>query len=788
MDDRIGAIMDAKQEKSQATLYVERNRKLVENAQTLNYGAWHLMSQEGYRFANNIQLTASEKKELREAGMPDFTINKITPTIELARFFVTNNDPRWIPSGFQGNDTEKAHIVDTMTERAWYLSDGTDIIFRVVTDIFQKSLGYFYIYVDPNMDFGKGEVLYDHVNSWNVFSDPMSKNKLGKDAMWMIIKDDVARSRLMNEHPDKDEQKKIMKAQSGHLYENYFTYMGVNHQLGADIEEGEAPTEITHEAMAYKEDGSPDDILDRYRGFFRVKKQYWNVFIQVPPTEEEIKIIKLEVQGQSKRINEELDVRMKEEQLKLDQALQSEQIIEERHTLSSKRLKSETVKQKKIMFENLLNEALQEAARVEVKLMSDKEWKLYEKKGEFRKYVISKKGFYQDAIEMCLTIGDQFIKRTKVPGKHIPLVPVHYIYTGTPFPISLASMLVGKQKEMNKAHQLIIHNANLGSNLRWMFKIGSIDEEVWRKYSSSPGALLPVKPGQDFPKELMPLPLSNAFVYLTEKAGADFHFLSGMSAGAQGVENEQPETFKGMKANDEMGTRRIRDWVHNMFDPALTHVGQIFMAFAKALYTEEKIMRVATEDYEKEVTINQKKKDLFGNITEILNALDDIDDDIKAVPGSTLPSNREQKFQNALIMRREGIVDDEEVIRHSDIKDKKDLIERKTKLARTTQANKQLQTTIKELNGDIETLKRMVLTARLKADEKEMSTKLMKTLLEAQSRIRKGELKSEADIEKATDEYKLTLEGMLKDAEYDIQDLTNEKKDDVKTDEKTNKK
>ena len=36
-----------------------------------------------------------EKDALEESGMPTFTINRITPVIEMMKYFVTANNPRW---------------------------------------------------------------------------------------------------------------------------------------------------------------------------------------------------------------------------------------------------------------------------------------------------------------------------------------------------------------------------------------------------------------------------------------------------------------------------------------------------------------------------------------------------------------------------------------------------------------------------------------------------------------------------------------------------------------------
>ena len=105
-----------------------------------------------------------------------------------------------------------------------------------------------------------------------------------------------------------------------------------------------------------------------------------------------------------------------------------------------------------------------------------------------------------------------------------PLVPFHFKWTGTPFPISAVSPLIGKQREMNKAHQLMIHNASLGSSLRWLHEEGSIDTDYWEQYSSAPGALLPVRPGSMAPTPVQPAPLSNAFFGIVNEGKQDMEY------------------------------------------------------------------------------------------------------------------------------------------------------------------------------------------------------------------------------------------------------------------------
>ena len=51
-----------------------------------------------------------EKEDLREGGMPDFIINRITPAIDIMKFFITANNPKWQAVGVEGSDADIAHI------------------------------------------------------------------------------------------------------------------------------------------------------------------------------------------------------------------------------------------------------------------------------------------------------------------------------------------------------------------------------------------------------------------------------------------------------------------------------------------------------------------------------------------------------------------------------------------------------------------------------------------------------------------------------------------------------
>jgi len=62
------------------------NHQLWKRANTAQRDKWQYVSQQGYDFYLNEQLSTEEKDALRDAGMPDFIINRITPVIEIMKY------------------------------------------------------------------------------------------------------------------------------------------------------------------------------------------------------------------------------------------------------------------------------------------------------------------------------------------------------------------------------------------------------------------------------------------------------------------------------------------------------------------------------------------------------------------------------------------------------------------------------------------------------------------------------------------------------------------------------
>ena len=150
----------------------ETNRELFNKANNYYRKKWFSDSQKGMDFYLNDQLSAEEKEDLREGGMPDFIINRITPAIDIMKFFITANNPKWQAVGVEGSDADIAHIHSMIAEHSWHLSSGKSLFSEVIQDSLVKGLGFFKVEIDPDADNGMGEVVYKSIDPYDVYVDP----------------------------------------------------------------------------------------------------------------------------------------------------------------------------------------------------------------------------------------------------------------------------------------------------------------------------------------------------------------------------------------------------------------------------------------------------------------------------------------------------------------------------------------------------------------------------------------------------------------------------------------
>ena len=703
---------------------------------------WEYINQKSFDFSNDNQLTLSERQDLEDQGMPTFTINRITPVVEMLNFYATANNPRWQAVAVEGSDSKVAAVFSDMADYIWSLSRGNSLYANAVNDSITKSIGWLHVVVDPDADRGMGEVKIEQPEPFDIFVDPKSRDLLFRDASFILVRKILPKNQLLRLFPDK--KAKINKAASSENNDYSYTEKSLDiHQKDfgyKDIVEADAVDPAT---------GDTAELLEYFELYEKTKIAYMNVFYRIPPSEEKMQEIKSAVEEDMQNITAEMEVKLLEQQQQMQEAVESGEMIQERYQLEMQNAAKRMQEELELQRTQLINSLIQKATEVDNKIVTEKEYKILEADPSFANILEEAIKFYGDRIRKVCVIGDSTIYDIYLPETitEYPLIPFHYKWTGTPYPISAVSPLIGKQREINKSHQIMVHNASLGSSLRWLHEEGSIDTDYWEKYSSSPGALLPIRPGATPPTVVQPAPLSNAFFQIVQEGKTDMEYLAGIYSSMQGDQGQQHETYRGMLAIDEYGTRRVKQWMKNSIEPALAQLGQLVQQFSQSVYTAHKVFRVVQPSAlqeEREVQINVPMYNDFGEAVGKFMDYETARFDIRIITGSTLPLNRWAYLAELKDMFQLGIIDDMAVLAETDIRDKEAIAERKSMMSQLQGQVSGMEEQIKDKDGTIETLERQLVQAGIKGKVMQAEMEIDKKTNQTATRTEKEYLETQA--------------------------------------------
>jgi len=703
---------------------------------------WENINQKGYEFAHDEQLTHDEKSALQDQGMPTFTINRILPVVEMLNFYATDNNPRWQAVGVEGSDTDVAAVVSDLTDYIWDYSNGSTLYNNAINDSITKGIGYMLVSVDKDADNGMGEVVLQQPEPFDIYVDPKSRDMLFRDASFVMIRKVLPKSHLIKIFPQA--KRKIANASSE---DNNNTY--TERPLGDDDQKLFMHNDHNEQtSFGITADGEMEELIEFFETYEKVKVSFINLFYRIPPDKNQLEAIKKQSDVMLMEMQKEMEVGFLEQKAKMDEAVASGQMLPERYNLELEKAQKMMQDQLNAYQQEVMSKLQAEASRIENKIVTEKEYKALIKDPIIANNIVDNIQFYDTRIKQTCIAGDKLIYDYILPDtvKEYPVVPLHFKWTGTPFSISAVSPLIGKQQEINKAHQIMVHNASLGSSLRWMYEEGSIDAEIWEKYSASPGALLPIRPGVEKPTPVMPAPLANAFFQIVQQGKGDMEYLAGIYSSMMGDSGASSETYRGMLAMDEYGTRRIKQWMHTSVEPALKHLGDILLQFAQSTYTANKRFRIVQPSAIQEGKNQEINIPIYNDMGEAIGKSMDISAhkfDIRIISGSTMPVNRWAYLEELKQLMQLGVIDDVAVLAETDIKNKENIVKRKSLYAQLQGQIQQLSEAVKDKDGTIETLERQLVQAGIKG-------KVMQ---------------AEVEINKKKEEVKGNMQNQFKDTE-----------------------
>ena len=223
-------------------------------------------------------------------------------------------------------------------------------------------------------------------------------------------------------------------------------------------------------------------------------------------------------------------------------------------------------------------------------------------------------------------------------------------------------------------------------------------------------------------------------------------YLAGIYSSMMGDSAGASETYRGMLALDEYGTRRIKQWMSTSIEPSLRHVGKLVLEFSQATYTAYKRFRLIQpnaiqENKEQEVNIP-----IYNDLGEAIGKSMDVSTlkfDVRIVSGSTLPVNRWAYLEELKQLMQLGVVDDIAVLAETDIKNKENIVKRKSLYSQLQGQVQQLSEALQDKDGTIETLERQLVQAGIKQKVMQADVEINKKKEEVKSQMNKDYVETE---------------------------------------------
>ena len=207
----------------------------------------------------------------------------------------------------------------------------------------------------------------------------------------------------------------------------------------------------------------------------------------------------------------------------------------------------------------------------------------------------------------------------------------------------------------------------------------------------------------------------------------------------QGDTQQQHETFRGMLALDEYGTRRIKQWMKHSIEPALRQLGKVIMQISQSVYSANKRFRIIQPSAIQEERQQEINIPIYNDMGKAIGKSMDYSTakfDVRIVAGSTLPVNRWAYLSELKELMQLGIIDDIAVLAETDVRNKEQIAKRKSIYAQLQGQLGQLQEAVKDKEGTIETLERQLVQAGIKGKVMQAEMEITKKKEEV-----KGDLK-----------------------------------------------
>ena len=167
--------------------------------------SWDLEARDAVDFVLGNHFTSEESNALSSIGQADFVIDRVYAAVDKLKSLLTAQPAKFSAIGREDSDNKLANVWKTILEYIWDISKGDTVFKQVVHDYAVQGLGYMYVYMDPEADYGRGEIKYTHVDPFRVYVDPASRDRFFHDASGIILSTFLTRQQVLDLYPQLEE-------------------------------------------------------------------------------------------------------------------------------------------------------------------------------------------------------------------------------------------------------------------------------------------------------------------------------------------------------------------------------------------------------------------------------------------------------------------------------------------------------------------------------------------------------------------------------------------------------
>nr|BAR34985.1 hypothetical protein [uncultured Mediterranean phage uvMED] len=692
---------------------------------------WIKQAVEDNEFRNGKQWTDDQVTALRKRAQEPLVVNVVYSAVEQAKAMLTANNPKFQSTARENSDAKVGRMFSDLMAYVWDSSNGNVELKQSIDDYYVMGMGAMMAYIDPEADFGAGEVKVQAINPLELFIDPSSKDPFCRDAAHIIVGKIVSETQLISMYP---EFESVIRESSETSYLN--TVSESRHSLYSEdvtMKRRQTGSSITGEREI--------ELFERYT---KVKNPYFKIY---DPRSNDEKVL-----------NEVEYEEYKQEPVVVVSNAEGETIYTDKQNVTTYTQIIQELGSSKfhLMMDPQTGQNVPMAGEEHSGSIPNSTTTIdLLTKGD----LIESKEIMVNEIEVtnvqqCVSVGDHQLYMVDLPIEEYPIVPFMNGFNRNPYPMSDVRLVKGLQEYVNKIRSLIVAHASSSTNVKLLIPRGSMNkanlEAEWGKAGT---AVIEFDPELGQPIVAAPVPLPNELYKNEADARADIERILGIYALMQGDQGGAPQTYKGTVALDEYGQRRIKS-KRDDIEECINQLAKVVVSLIQYVYTDQKVFRLMQPNNRPtEIQINHPLYDDVGNLMGKVNDITIGKYDVIVLSGSTLPSNRWARFEYYMQLYSSGLIDQIEVLKQTDVADMEGVLERVGQMKQMQQQVQAQAEQIKDLKGDLQTAQRESLHDRKRVEVKEFEKKLAK---------------AEAKVEMAAKLYQTRLADDLKLAKDDI--------------------